>query len=273
MDAIPKTLLIAVLTCALAPVSVSADSPAIENFLGMRFVLVPAGNFLMGTTDVDEARMEIPEPGPDDVMDETPAHQVIITRPFYLGETEVTQSAWHRVMGNRPGPAEFWTRDDWEQLPVAAASWFMAERFVGELNRLDNRYRYRLPTEAEWEYAARAGSPELRPFPLETIEDHAWFINNSGDHPQPVATRAPNALGLYDMLGNVWEWVADWYAPDTYTENERTDPRGPATGRSKVRRGASYHCPAHLVRPGYRSASPPDTRYSVLGFRVVAEPR
>ncbi len=244
----------------------------IENDLGMRFVPIPAGEFSMGTADPAAARMEIPDPKPDDVLDETPAHRVRISRPFYLGETEVTQEVWYRVMGNQPGPEAYWARPDWRRLPVAAASWLMAERFVAELNARDPDYRYRLPTEAEWEYAARAGSAGLRPMPAEELPEHAWFIANSGDEPQPVATRRPNAFGLYDLLGNVWEWVDDWYAGDTYSAGMRTDPRGPAGGRAKVRRGGSYHCPIHLVRPGYRAANPPDTRYTVLGFRLVAEP-
>jgi formylglycine-generating enzyme required for sulfatase activity len=148
----------------------------------------------------------------------------------------------------------------------------MAQRFARELGRLDPEHRYRLPTEAEWEYAARAGSRGLRPFPDEDLGRHAWFIQNSGDEPQPVGTREPNAFGLHDMLGNAWEWTADWYDAGTYTEGSRIDPRGPEDGVARVRRGGSYHCPAHLVRPGYRAADDPDRRYSVLGFRLVMEP-
>lgn len=245
----------------------------IENSFGMRFVSIAAGEFTMGTIDAGEARMEIPEPQPGDVLDETPPHTVRITRPFYLGTTPVTQGAWYRVMENRPGPAEFWQREDWEQRPMAAASWFMAARFVEELNKLDSDYRYRLPTEAEWEYAARAGSQGLRPMPVDELEDYAWFINNSGDIPQAVASRKPNAFGLYDMLGNVWEWVADWYAADSYASSAKDDPVGPAEGLSKVRRGGSYHCPQHLLRPGYRAVGKPGTAYEVNGFRIIAEPR
>ena len=256
-----------------ASASASASPGVIENRLGMRFVRIPAGTFTMGTRQVEAARAEIPDPDPDDVRDETPAHRVTISEPFWLGETEVTQKVWLEVMENRPGPAAYWERERWESLPVAAVSWRMAARFVEELNALDPDHRYRLPTEAEWEYAARAGTTGLRPVPVEALTGVAWFIRNSDDVPQPVASLEPNAFGLYDTLGNVWEWVADWYAPDTYTEAARADPAGPESGRAKVRRGGSYHCPLHLVRPAYRGANAPDVRYSVLGLRVVAEPR
>ncbi len=245
----------------------------IENDLGMRFVKIPAGSFVMGTTEPAAAAAEVPDPDPDYAGDETPAHEVIISSPFYLGQTEVTQGVWLEVMENRPGPAPWWEGEGWQRLPVAAVSWTMAARFVEELNRLDPAHRYRLPTEAEWEYAARAGTTGLRPVSREDLPDHAWYIANSGDHAHAVATREPNAFGLYDTLGNVWEWVADYYAPDTYTAAPRRDPEGPATGVSKVRRGGSYHCPVHQVRPAYRGANAPDVRYTVLGLRVVAEPR
>jgi formylglycine-generating enzyme required for sulfatase activity len=253
--------------------SVVQAADLIENSLGMRFVKIPAGEFTMGTVAVEEARMELPEPKPGDVLDETPPHTVRITQPFYLGITAVTQGVWFRVMENRPGPGAFWQHEDWAQRPMAAASWYMAARFVEELNKLDSDYRYRLPTEAEWEYAARAGSPDLRPVPVEVLEEYAWFINNSGDIPQPVATRKPNAFGLHDMLGNVWEWVADWYAADSYAAAVEDDPAGPAAGLSKVRRGGSYHCPVHLLRPGYRAVGKPGIAYEVNGFRVIAAPR
>ena len=245
----------------------------IENSIGMRFVRIPAGEFTMGTVAVEEARMEFPEVQPDDVLDETPPHTVRITQPFNLGATTVTQGTWYRVMENRPGPESFWQHEDWGQRPMATASWYMAARFIEELNKLDSDYQYRLPSEAEWEYAARGGSQGLRPMPVEELDDYAWFINNSGDIPKPVATRRPNAFGLYDMLGNVWEWVGDWYAADSYADAAQHDPAGPAEGFSKVRRGGSYHCPVHLLRPGYRGAGKPGIAYEVNGFRVVAEPR
>ena len=244
-----------------------------ENTLGMRFIRIPAGEFVMGTEDLDSAIMEIPDPEKNALADEAPAHTVVISKPFYIAQTEVTQQQWLQVMENKPGPDKFWQREDWRTLPVVSINWFMAQRFVEELNRMDEKFQYRLPTEAEWEYVAKDGVNALRPVEIDELEDYTWFINNSKDRPQPVASRKPNSFGVYDMMGNAWEWVADWYAPDAYTKEKRTDPAGPDEGRARVRRGGSYHCPLHLTRPGYRSANPPGTRYEVIGFRVIAEPR
>ena len=101
--------------------------------------------------------------------------------------------------------------------------------------------------------------------------DYAWFIENSGDVAHPVGSKKANAFGVYDMIGNVWEWTDDWYAPDIYTEDLRVDPKGPENGISKVRRGGSYHCPLHLTRPGYRGANKPEIGYEVVGFRLILE--
>jgi len=256
----------------------TADPAVTTNPIGMAFVEIPAGGFRMGTTEEERqaAIAEMAQPDRDAFRDEQPAHTVVFDRPFLLGRTEVTQAQWLAVMENRPGPAADWQRDDWRRLPVVGVSWTMAQRFAAELGKLDPDHEYRLPTEAEWEYAARAGSPGLRPLPAAAaaLADHAWFIGNSGDEPHPVATRTPNAFGLHDMLGNAWEWVADRYAPGGYGDGTtRRDPTGPQAGNARVRRGGSYHCPLHQTRPGYRAANRPDTGYSVLGLRVVAVPR
>ncbi|HID82286.1 MAG TPA: hypothetical protein EYH06_01000 [Chromatiales bacterium] len=248
-----------------------ANSETIENFLNIEFVRVPAGVSVMGTEDLEAAAMEMPEPDVNKLHDESPAHTVVFEQPFFLSKTEITQAQWLKVMENKPGPENNWQQKNWRDLPAVSISWFMAQRFAKELSKLDKHYNYRLPTEAEWEYAARAGSTDLRPWPLDDLEEHAWFINNSGDEPQPVATRKPNAFGLHDMIGNVWEWTADWYASDIYKQGRRINPKGPEKGNARVRRGGSYHCPLHLTRVGYRSADDPGKRYSVLGFRVVAE--
>jgi len=247
----------------------------IENQFSMSFVKIPAGEFKMGLDDYEMAIMEVPvtETGPaeNELKDELPQHVVKFEQGFYIAQTEITQRQWHKIMQNRPGHKKLWQQKNWEKLPVTSVSWSMANKFTQELTEIDEKYTYRLPTEAEWEYVARAGSNEYRPVPFDDLEEHAWFINNSGDEVQPVASRERNAYGVHDMLGNVWEWVDDWYAPDTYTLKKRRNPSGPAQGSSRVRRGGSYHCPVHLIRPGYRAANKPGVAYEVTGFRVILE--
>lgn len=243
-----------------------------RNPLGMSFIEIPAGRFTMGTDNLNAAVAENPDDGIDAVRDEAPAHRVELTHPFFLGATEVTQKHWLDIMGTKPGPEAHWLMPDWQNLPVVSVSWDEIADFIRRLEVRDPRARYRLPTEAEWEYAARAGTQGLRPMHRAMLAEHAWYIANSGDVPQPVATRKPNPWGLYDMLGNVWEWTQDRYAPDAYAHAAATNPTGPIAGEKRVRRGGSYHCPLHMVRPGYRAADTQDTAYAVTGFRLVAIP-
>lgn len=258
----------------------SEQAKIITNKFGIEFVLIPAGSFQMGTTDQDrqialtEMKLQsLKKHDMDNYQDEQVRHRVTISNAFLLGRVEVTQQQWLKIMQNRPGPEEYWQRSDWKKLPVVSISWNMAQRFVVEMSKMDAEYDYRLPTEAEWEYAARAGSEGLRAMSLGELKNHAWYFDNSGDEPHPVATLPENAFGLYDMLGNAWEWVADWYSPDIYADGtDRIDPAGPATGQTRIRRGGSYHCPAVETRPGFREANTPETRYTVTGFRVVATP-
>jgi formylglycine-generating enzyme required for sulfatase activity len=257
-----KVFLIAVLW----PLVVFAQPPVIPD---IAFVSIHAGNFIMGTADLDEVLFELP-PDADAslVRDEQPAHRVSLSA-FQIGRYEVTQQQWLQLMGTRPGPAAYWRHPDWQRLPVVSISWLDTQNFITRLNRLQSQYTYRLPTEAEWEYVARAGSTGLRPFPAENLTDHAWVLSNSGDVPHPVGQKPANAFGVYDMFGNAWEWVQDWYQPDAYSHHTPQNPVGPAGGRLRVRRGGSYHCASHIVRSGYRAADKPGQRYSVLGFRVV----
>ena len=256
----------------LSQVSVFA-SETLKNKWGMSFVEIPSGEFKMGLQDRESALMEIPEPKEDELKDELPQHTVKISKAFYMGQTEVTQHQWFSIMENKPGPKIQWEQSNWKTLPVVAINWFMGKRFVEEINKLDKDYFYRLPSEAEWEYVAREGSNDLRSVPLDQLEEYAWFIHNSSDIVHPVASKKPNKYGVYDMLGNVWEWVDDWYGPNTYTKSSRVDPKGPNKGLSKVRRGGSFHCPLQLTRPGYRGANRPNIGYEVVGFRLIAEKR
>ncbi|NOQ87538.1 MAG: SUMF1/EgtB/PvdO family nonheme iron enzyme [Gammaproteobacteria bacterium] len=237
----------------------------------LKFVTIPAGQFTMGTTDLSEALADLPEPEAAMIKDETPAHSVIFTKSFQLSQTEVTQKVWLNIMHTKPGPAKNWQANNWQQLPVVSVSWKAANEFINKLNQQSDSFRYRLPTEAEWEYAARAGNTGLRPFSKIDMDEYAWYINSSNDEVQPVAQLKANAWGLYDMYGNVWEWVADWYSPTAYAESETVSPQGPKQGNKKIRRGGSYHCPPHLIRPAYRAADTLDKAYSVQGFRLVIE--
>ena len=265
------------LTIVLLMQAIAFSSNAAEtrrNTLGMEFVFIPPGEFQMGSSasDIDQIIFEMDTPDPSLFDDETPAHNVQITKGYWLARTEITQEQWQRVMQNKPGPDDHWQHRDWKTLPVVSVSWNMAQKFVSELSKSDKQFQYRLPSEAEWEYAARAGSKGVRPMPAEQLNEYAWILRNSGDVPHPVATRKANAFGLYDMLGNAWEWVNDRYNKDIYTTARRIDPTGATQGMQRVRRGGSYHCPVHETRPGFRSPDAnPNVSYTVTGFRIVAE--
>jgi formylglycine-generating enzyme required for sulfatase activity len=254
---------------------VFSQAPAAPTILdantNLKFVTIPAGQFIMGTMDIKEAIADLPDPKSAMINDETPAHRVVFEKPFQLSQTEITQKLWLRIMGTRPGPETHWQAKNWQQLPVVSVSWTAASNFIQRLNQQSSDTHYRLPTEAEWEYAARAGNTALRPFTRLSMDEYAWYIENSNDEIQAVAQLKPNAWGLYDMYGNAWEWVADWYSPTAYAQSVEINPQGPELGTKKVRRGGSYHCPPHLIRPAYRAADNPEKAYSVLGFRLVVE--
>ena len=258
------------------PAQLLAAPSGVKPLIDLEFVTIPAGQFIMGTENLAEALADLPEPKAAMIDDETPAHTVIFDKPFLLSKTEVTQKLWFEIMHSKPGPAENWQAGNWQRLPVVSISWDAAREFIDKLNQHSDKRHYRLPTEAEWEYAARAGSTGLRPFDKIAMDEYAWYINSSNDEVHPVAMLKANAWGLHDMYGNVWEWVADWYSPGTYknrayAESEEISPQGPEQGTKKIRRGGSYHCPPHLIRPAYRAADTTDKAYSVQGFRLVAE--
>ena len=217
-------------------------------FDGIQFVWVPAGEFLMGS-ESGEA---------DD--NERPRTRVTISRGFYLGKYEVTQAEWRAEMGTNP--AQF--SGCGPNCPVERVSWEDVQAFIGKLNAAAGGNRYRLPTEAEWEYAARAGTMGDRYGNLDAI---AWCGGNNGDGTHPVGQKAPNAWGLYDMLGNVWEWVGDRYGD--YPGGEVTDPRGPASGSLRVFRGRGGNPDARGCRASFRNSTLPGFRIPILGFRLL----
>ena len=227
----------------------AAEAAQKSPIAGMEFVRVPAGEFLMGSTS-EEAD-----------SDEQPVTRVRISRAFELGKHEVTQAEWEAVMGSNPSSFDECGGD----CPVERVSWDDVQEFIGRLNTLEGEARYRLPTEAEWEYAARAGTGGDRYG--EDLDAIAWHRGNSGGGTHPVGQKAPNAWGLHDMLGNVWEWVQDWYGP--YPGGSVTDPQGPAAGSARVSRGGSWLSGARNCRASIRDGITPGIRDFNLGFRLL----
>jgi formylglycine-generating enzyme required for sulfatase activity len=237
----------------------------------MEFVLIQSGTFMMGSP-TDEASRD-----PGELL-----HEVSLTRPFYIQTTEVTLKQWRALMGKR----FFGRRRGKANMPVVRVSWHDCREFIEKLNGL-NQGTYRLPTEAEWEYACRAGSTTAFTWGQTIDCTKALYGNNSHEdgacldyaksrgfqhnRPAPVKSFQPNAWGLYDMHGNVWEWCQDWYGP--YPSARVVDPTGPASGTEKIRRGGSWFKYGHSCRSANRAHGHPPTRYRTTGFRLVLEAR
>lgn len=217
----------------------------------MSFVLIEAGSFVMGS-----------DPNFSD-GDETPAHRVTLTQPFYLGECEVTQEQWVAVMGANP------SKFRGARNPVENVSWTDCQRFLTKLSRQAGR-DVRLPTEAQWEYACRAGTTTRWYFGDDeaALPRYAWCGSNAKGTTHSVATRPANPWGLHDLYGNVWEWCADWYARH-YFPDDAIDPTGPATGDARVLRGGAWGDSAEQIRSGYRNSMGPGEHNAGAGFRCV----
>lgn len=226
-------------------------NPVIDRLI-RNMVYVEGGTFRMGAT---------PEQGDDAYDDESPAHQVTLSS-FSIGKYEVTQREWQAVMGGNPS---YFKGDE---LPVESVSWDDCQAFIKKLNSMTHM-KFRLPTEAEWEYAARGGkrSKGFKYAGSNHLEDVAWYDNNSDDTTHPVGTKHPNELGLYDMSGNVWEWCQDW--DGAYGSSAQTNPTGPSQGSNRVFRGGGWYNLAGSCRVAFRSGSVPSNRGSDLGFRLV----
>ncbi|MDR1243237.1 MAG: formylglycine-generating enzyme family protein [Deltaproteobacteria bacterium] len=227
------------------------------NSIGMEFVLIPAGSFTMGS---DKSKDE------DADDDETPQHRVTISKPFYLGKYEVTQAQWEAVIGNNPSELK-----DGPNHPVDNVSWDDVQEFIARLNEKEGHNRYRLPTEAEWEYAARAGSASVYSFGNDAgqLGKYAWYSGNSEGTTHPVGALEPNAWGLYDMHGNLKEWVQDWYGKQYYATSPSTDPRGPSSGSDRVLRGGSWLWGAYSCRSADRDDYSPVPHSHIIGFRLA----
>ena len=224
--------------------------PITVNGVTFNMIKVDGGTFTMGAT----SEQKIPD------NDEKPTHQVTLSS-YYIGETEVTQALWKAVMGNNPS---YFKGDN---LPVEKVSWEDCQTFIGKLNDLTGK-SVRLPTEAEWEYAARGGkrSNHTQYSGGSMIDDVAWYYGNSGSNTHSVKTKKPNELGLYDMSGNVWEWCQDWYG--NYSGNAQTNPKGPDSGSIRVLRGGGWNDCGTGCRSSYRSICSPGNRGNV-GFRLA----
>jgi formylglycine-generating enzyme required for sulfatase activity len=272
-NTLTRLTLAALALVTLVPAALAAEPAAFTNGLGMSFVRIPAGSFQMGSGN-DER---------DALPNEKPRYAVTISRPFYLALHEVTQAQWEAVMGTSaytlsrsnpfyglPGMAERVRRPN---NPVTV-SWNDAQAFIERLNQREGGRRYRLPTEAEWEYAARAGTTTAYSFGDDgsLLSRYAWHGEDfATGSMHSVGQKLPNSWGLYDMHGNVWEWVQDWYADRYPASAPMTDPSGPTTGSSKVVRGGSWHVTSGSWRSAVRKPYDPDYRGISIGFRVARE--
>ncbi|MGA2256209.1 MAG: formylglycine-generating enzyme family protein [Thermoguttaceae bacterium] len=226
----------------------------------LEIVLVPAGEFMMGSSDSDE----------DASSREMPQHKVRIKKPFHLGRYLVTQEQWEAVIGSNPSHFKG------SKNPVDLVSWEDCQKFLEELNAKIGTQsgEFTLPTEAAWEYACRAGSTTQYCFDDDDpkLSEYAWYNANSGNTTHPVGEKKPNAWGLYDMHGNVWEWCQDWYASEYYSKSLVDDPTGPATGSDRVIRGGCWLGPSRGCRSAVRTNLGPELHSSLLGFRVALIP-
>jgi formylglycine-generating enzyme required for sulfatase activity len=224
---------------------------------GIELLLIPAGEFEMGS----------PSRGEDKFPNEYPAHKVTIKNSYYLGRSSVTQRQWKKIMGKNLSHFKG------EDRPVEMVSWIEVQKFVKKLNEKEHTDKYRLPSEAEWEYACRAGTQTKYNFgdDLSKLNEHAWYAENSGGQTHPVGMKKSNPWGLYDMHGNVWEWVQDnWH------ENYKGSPTEGSAWEDKedshrVSRGGSWYCNAILCRSASRFSRDPENYISNLGFRLLRE--
>lgn len=243
--------LIALGGCSKKGANRSAER-VVKNSIGMEFASVPAGSFKMGL---------------DSYSDESPVHQVTFASGFYMGRYEVTQAQWQKVMGNNPSS----NKSCGENCPVEKVSWDDTQEFIKKLNAMNDGYTYRLPSEAEWEYACRAGTTGNDAGDLDSM---AWYGKNSEDKMHPVGQKLPNAWGLYDMHGNVLEWIMDYYHGNY--NGAPTDGSAWLSGgesNKQMYRNGSWFSDASEVRSTRRDRYSPDSRFDNLGFRVVAVSR
>jgi len=240
-------------------VNISPASLFKDPTTGIEMVYVKGGCYQMGNT--------FDEPSIEDAPEERPVHKVCVD-DFYIGKYEVTQGQWKSVMESNPSI----DNSCGDNCPVDVVSWNDAQDFISRLNRRSGGSSYRLPTEAEWEYAAKSGGKKEKYAGGNDVGSVAWYNENSGGKTIPVGAKAPNGLGIYDMSGSVWEWTNDWYGSDYYSSSPGNNPAGPGSGVDRVVRGGCRTGEAYNMRTTRRNAYSPDTRRSSLGFRLLMAP-
>ncbi|MEO8425861.1 MAG: formylglycine-generating enzyme family protein [Verrucomicrobiota bacterium] len=238
---------------------------------GIALVQIPAGTFAMGTTEAQRATLVGLKSWTRFEDCELPTHAITISKPFLIGKFEITQKQWEAVMGKNPSAFKD------ENNPVESVSWDEVQKFIEKLNEKNNA-KYRLPTEAEWEYCCRAGSTNL--FGLgtndvtitaENLGDFAWFRKNSENRTHRVGEKQPNTWGLYDVHGNVWEWCQDWYASDYYAKAPEKNPLNTAPSTERAFRGGSWFLDGQNLRATFRSGNLPGFKSQYVGFRLARE--
>ena len=240
----------------------SALPRLVKNDVGMQFVLVPKGDFLMGSPISERDR-----------QDDEKQHRVRISNAFYLQSTEVTQKQWKAVVGTKPWKEQHFVKEG-DDYPAMYVSWDDATEFCKKLSVRDG-VSYRLPTEAEWEYACRGGTRSSYSFgdDVSSLNDHGWYDGNADNvrerYAHLVGKKKANGYGLLDMHGNVWEWCADWYDSEYYASSPADDPQGPTKGSDRVFRGGSWLDYPPKCRSAFRDCDSPDLRRFHVGFRVL----
>lgn len=231
----------------------SVVNEAGHSALDIEMVYVEGGTFMMGATDSDSEAWRI----------EKPAHRVTLSG-YYIGKYPVTQKQWIEIMGSNPSESEG------DNLPVGNVSWNDAQEFICKLNARTGK-NYRLPTEAEWEFAARGGNSSCgyKYSGSDNPDAVAWYDENSDSKTHEVGLKSPNELGIYDMSGNIWEWCQDFF--DGYRRSAKTNPQGPTSGMSRVMRGGSWDSYATNCRVSFRSLFMPDFQIAVYGFRLALD--
>ncbi len=246
-----------------SPAAATEGQPEdLVNTIGLKLLPIPAGTFMIGSPASESYRDD------DEIQ-----HQVTISKPFYLGRTEVTQLQWKKVMRTEPWTGEQYVQEG-DDYPAVYVSWNGAVEFCKKLSAQEGRV-YRLPTEAEWEYACRGGTKTAFSFGNDEPElgMYAWFDENTWDideeYPHRVAQKLANPFGLHDIHGSAWEWCSDWYGD--YPSTPLMDPRGPDAGSFRVLRGGSWCSGPGSIRSASRNGNTPELRNHVVGFRLVME--